>query len=181
MFVYEKTLLCLYDKMADIIEGMEGEFLKKALKSYYDYTPVDKQAEILLELTEKKKDLEFTKECISRAISSLKAEERRILEEKYGIGGKKITDVINRNYYRKLAVAVGKFSKNLRAEGVDAEFFDMIKKEFAFIEEEYEKCNNIVRRSYNIVLYNKGKSLKSHSPSSSSIVPSTVFEGLKSR
>ena len=57
MFVEQKALLVCLENMSDIIESMDKKFFLKALGSFSCRLPAEQQAERLLTLTERKKEL----------------------------------------------------------------------------------------------------------------------------
>ncbi len=137
MFAYEKAILKSYGKFEEVIDCMDESFMRKALKTFSSRMPTEKLAEKLIDMTERKKSLVRLYFSVGDALSSLKAEDQRILSERYGFdsGKKGVTDEQNRNYYRKLALAVGRFSAALAKTGADSETLEEMRRKFHFIDE----------------------------------------------
>lgn len=172
MFVEQKALLVCLENMSDIIESMDKKFFLKALGSFSCRLPAEQQAERLLTLTERKKELLLLRINIYESLDGLKPECRKILFEKYGIDGATEDEnlVKNRNYYRKLALATGKFAKGLEERGLNAEAIRVKAKRFAFIGEalERETTKSISSANFGILRNTSGKSLKPCSVSKNS-------------
>lgn len=137
MFIEQKALLRSLEEMSGIIESMDRRFMLKALGSFSCRLPAEVQAERLIELTERKKKLLILRLDVFEALNAIKPEYRRILAEKYGFDEEKkgVTDEKNRNYYRKLALSVGKFAKALNETGVTTEKIRELAKSFYFLSE----------------------------------------------
>ena len=172
MFVEQKALLVSLENMSDIIESMDKKFFLKALGSFSYRLPAEQQAERLLTLTERKKELLLLRINVYESLDALKPDCRRILVEKYGIDGAKEDEnlVKNRNYYRKLALAIGKFAKGLEERGLNAEEIRVKAKRFAFISEalERETTKSISSANFGVLKNVSGKSLKPCSVSKNS-------------
>ena len=134
MFIEQKALLRSLEEMSGIIESMDRRFMLKALGSFSCRLPAEVQAERLIELTERKKKLLILRLDVFEALNAIKPEYRRILAEKYGFDEEKkgVTDEKNRNYYRKLALSIGKFAKALDETGVTTEKIRELAKSFYF-------------------------------------------------
>lgn len=163
MFVEQKALLVSLESMSNIIESMDKKFFLKALGSFSCRLPAEQQAERLLTLTERKKELLLLRIDIYESLDGLKPECRKILVEKYGIDGAREGEIVkNRNYYRKLALAIGKFAKGLEERGLNAEEIRNKAKRFAFIGEalERETAKSISSANFGVMRNVSGKSLK---------------------
>lgn len=163
MFVEQKALLRSLEEMSGIIESMDRRFMFKALGSFSSRIPTEILAEKFLELTEKKKRLLILRLNVYEALRGLKDEYRRILAEKYGFDDKKeITDVKNRNYYKKLALATCKFAKELEKTGVKAEDIREEAKCFHFLNEalEIEKNHSISAANFGVMKNTFGEKLR---------------------
>ena len=74
---------------------------------------------------------------ITTAVHRLKAEHRRLIQEKYGMVGGGVSDEQNRNYYRKLLLATRKFAEQMEELGYDEKRYESLIKEFYFLDEIY--------------------------------------------
>lgn len=164
MFIEQKALLRSLDEMSGIIESMDRRFMLKALGSFSDRLPAAAQAERLIMVTERKKRLLILRLDIYDALRMLKPDYRRILAEKYGFDENKkgVTDEKNRNYYRKLALAVGKFKKSLDSVGVTTEKIREYASTFHFLSEAIaiEKSHSVSAANFGILKNTSGISLK---------------------
>ena len=135
--IYAKTALTGYTKVEDVIEIMDESFLRKAIVPYGRYKSAEKKAEELIDLIEKKKRLIAFYSDITTAVHRLKAEHRRLIQEKYGMVGGGVSDEQNRNYYRKLLLATRKFAEQMEELGYDEKRYESLIKEFYFLDEIY--------------------------------------------
>lgn len=165
MFIEQKALLRSLEEMSGIIESMDRRFMLKALGSFSCRLPAEAQAERLIELTERKKRLLLLRLNVCEALRNIKPEYRRILAEKYGFDEEKkgVTDEKNRNYYRKLALAVGKFASALETEGIDAEKIREEAACFHFLAEaiSIEKNHSVGASNFGVLRNTFGYDLKS--------------------
>ena len=164
MFIEQKALLRSLDQISGIIESMDRRFMLKAVGSFSCRLPAEAQANRLIELTERKKMLLILRLDIYKALRALKPEYRRILAEKYGFDEEKrgVTDEKNRSYYKKLALATGKFVKALEAEGLTAEKIRTLATTFHFLSEAIavEKSHSISAANFGVLKNTSGKSFK---------------------
>ena len=164
MFIEQKALLRSLDQISGIIESMDRRFMLKAVGSFSCRLPAEAQANRLIELTERKKMLLILRLDIYEALRALKPEYRRILAEKYGFDEEKkgVTDEKNRSYYKKLALATGKFVKALEAEGLTAEKIRTLATTFHFLSEAIavEKSHSISAANFGVLKNTSGKSFK---------------------
>ena len=164
MFIEQKALLRSLDQISGIIESMDRRFMLKAVGSFSCRLPAEAQANRLIELTERKKMLLILRLDIYEALRALKPEYRRILAEKYGFDEEKrgVTDEKNRSYYKKLALATGKFVKALDAEGLTAEKIRTLATTFHFLSEAIavEKSHSISAANFGVLKNTSGKSFK---------------------
>lgn len=138
MFTYEKSLLKTFGEIEDVLELMDRSFYKRAVGSHSSKLSAYDEAEEMIELIELKKELIALYLTVSDVLSGLKKEDYRLLDERYGFfGDKRVTDEVNRNYYRKLALAVGRFSYRLRKSGITEDRFKNLTKKFHFLAEAY--------------------------------------------
>lgn len=160
--IYAKTALTGYTKVEDVIEIMDEAFLRKAIVPYGRYKSAEKQAEELIDLIEKKKRLIAFYSDITTAVNGLKPEHGRLIREKYGMVGGGVSDVPNRNYYRKLLLATRKFAGRMAELGYDEKRYESLIKEFYFLDEIYYDKKRMERPEKKIgVLHNtSGVSLK---------------------
>ncbi len=164
MFIEQKALLRSLDQISGIIESMDRRFMLKAVGSFSCRLPAEAQANRLIELTERKKTLLILRLDIYEALRALKPEYRRILAEKYGFDEEKrgVTDEKNRSYYKKLALATGKFAKALESEGLTAEKIQALANMFHFLKEAIavEKSHSISAANFGTLKNTSGRSLK---------------------
>ncbi len=163
MFVEQKALLASLESASAVIESMDRKFFMKALGSFSCRLPVETQAERLIAMTERKRELLDLVADARDALNSLKPESRRLLTEKYGIdGAKQSTDEKNRNYYRKLALAVGKFAAALKSYGLDSLEIAKKAERFAFLAEALgrEKSKSISSANFGTLKNSSGVSLR---------------------
>ena len=150
--------------MSGIIESMDRRFMLRALGSFSCRLPAEVQAEKLIELTERKKQLLILRLNVYDALNAIKPEYKRILAEKYGFDEDKkgVTDEKNRNYYRKLALAVGKFKKSLDSLDVTTEKIREFAQKFHFLSESIaiEKSHSVSASNFGILKNTSGISLK---------------------
>ncbi len=172
MFIEQKALLKSLEEISGIIESMDRRFMLKAIGSFSCRLPAEQQASRLIELTERKKRLLILRLDVYEALRGLKPEYRRILAEKYGFDEEKrgVTDEKNRNYYKKLALATGKFAKVLEAQGLTTEKIRELAASFHFISEAIavEKAHSISAANFGVLKNTSGKSLK---PSGKNLKP----------
>lgn len=168
MFIEQKALLRSLDQISGIIESMDRRFMLKAIGSFSCRLPAEAQANRLIELTERKKILLILRLDIYEALRALKPEYRRILAEKYGFDEEKrgVTDEKNRSYYKKLAMATGKFVKALEGEGLTAEKIRTLATAFHFLSEAIavEKSHSISAANFGALKNTSGKSFKPAAP-----------------
>lgn len=168
MFIEQKALLRSLDQISGIIESMDRRFMLKAIGSFSCRLPAEAQANRLIELTERKKTLLILRLDIYEALRALKPEYRRILAEKYGFDEEKrgVTDEKNRSYYKKLALATGKFVKALESGGVTAEKIRTLATAFHFLSEAIavEKSHSISAANFGALKNTSGKSFKPAAP-----------------
>lgn len=140
----------------------------KAIGSFSCRLPAEAQANRLIELTERKKILLILRLDIYEALRALKPEYRRILAEKYGFDEEKrgVTDEKNRSYYKKLALATGKFVKALESGGLTAEKIRTLATAFHFLSEAIavEKSHSISAANFGALKNTSGKSFKPAAP-----------------
>lgn len=164
MFIEQKALLRSLDQISGIIESMDRRFMLKAIGSFSCRLPAEAQANRLIELTERKKILLILRLDVYEALRALKPEYRRILAEKYGFDEEKrgVTDEKNRSYYKKLALATGKFVKALESEGLTAEKIRTLATAFHFLSEAIavEKSHSISAANFGALKNTSGKSFK---------------------
>lgn len=168
MFIEQKALLRSLDQISGIIESMDRRFMLKAIGSFSCRLPAEAQANRLIELTERKKILLILRLDIYEALRALKPEYRRILAEKYGFDEEKrgVTDEKNRSYYKKLALATGKFVKALESGGLTAEKIRTLATSFHFLSEAIavEKSHSISAANFGALKNTSGKSFKPATP-----------------
>ena len=168
MFIDQKALLRSLDQISGIIESMDRRFMLKAIGSFSCRLPAEAQANRLIELTERKKILLILRLDIYEALRALKPEYRRILAEKYGFDEEKrgVTDEKNRSYYKKLALATGKFVKALESGGLTAEKIRTLATAFHFLSEAIavEKSHSISAANFGALKNTSGKSFKPAAP-----------------
>lgn len=168
MFIEQKALLRSLDQISGIIESMDRRFMLKAIGSFSCRLPAEAQANRLIELTERKKILLILRLDIFEALRALKPEYRRILAEKYGFDEEKrgVTDEKNRSYYKKLALATGKFVKALESGGLTAEKIRTLATSFHFLSEAIavEKSHSISAANFGALKNTSGKSFKPATP-----------------
>lgn len=168
MFIEQKALLRSLDQISGIIESMDRRFMLKAIGSFSCRLPAEAQANRLIELTERKKILLILRLDIYEALRALKPEYRRILAEKYGFDEEKrgVTDEKNRSYYKKLALATGKFVKALESGGLTAEKIRTLATAFHFLSEAIavEKSHSISAANFGALKNTSGRSLKPAAP-----------------
>ena len=168
MFIEQKALLRSLDQISGIIESMDRRFMLKAIGSFSCRLPAEAQANRLIELTERKKILLILRLDIFEALRALKPEYRRILAEKYGFDEEKrgVTDEKNRSYYKKLALATGKFVKALESGGLTAEKIRTLATAFHFLSEAIavEKSHSISAANFGALKNTSGKSFKPAAP-----------------
>ena len=168
MFIEQKALLRSLDQISGIIESMDRRFMLKAIGSFSCRLPAEAQANRLIELTERKKTLLILRLDIYEALRALKPEYRRILAEKYGFDEEKrgVTDEKNRSYYKKLALATGKFVKALESEGLTAEKIRTLATAFHFLSEAIavEKSHSISAANFGALKNTSGKSFRPAAP-----------------
>ena len=147
---------------------MDRRFMLKAIGSFSCRLPAEAQANRLIELTERKKILLILRLDIYEALRALKPEYRRILAEKYGFDEEKrgVTDEKNRSYYKKLALATGKFVKALESGGLTAEKIRTLATAFHFLSEAIavEKSHSISAANFGALKNTSGKSFKPAAP-----------------
>ena len=164
MFIEQKALLRSLDQISGIVESMDRRFMLKAVGSFSCRLPAEAQANRLIELTERKKILLILRLDIYEALRALKPEYRRILAEKYGFDEEKrgVTDEKNRSYYKKLALATGKFVKALESEGLTAEKIRTLATDFHFLSEAIavEKSHSVSAANFGVLKNTSGRSLK---------------------
>ncbi len=140
MFTCEKALLKTYGTFADVVELMDESFLKRAVSSHTSKLSAFDEAERLIEMIELKKDLIDLYGMITDALADLKRSDYILLDGRYSLTGETQTEEEkNRNYYRRLAIAVGRFAYAVRRRGVNEEKFSEYAKKFHFIEEAYSE------------------------------------------
>ena len=168
MFIEQKALLRSLDQISGIIESMDRRFMLKAIGSFSCRLPAEAQANRLIELTERKKILLILRLDIYEALRALKPEYRRILAEKYGFDEEKrgVTDEKNRSYYKKLALATGKFVKALESGGLTAEKIRTLATSFHFLSEAIavEKSHSISAANFGALKNTSGRSFKPAAP-----------------
>ncbi len=125
--VYAKCLLRASAKLQVIVEKIDGIVLKKALASFMDTSPAQKQYERILTYTRQKDLLKFVSEKLEKIISAFSLRDRIYIDYKYfrrmdtkcyeGL------DFADRKYFRRQNVLLKKISEKLEKEGLDDEFF----------------------------------------------------------
>lgn len=125
--VYAKCLLRASAKLQVIVEKIDGIVLKKALASFMDTSPAQKQYEKILIYTHQKDLLKFVKVKLEKIISKFSLRDRIYIDYKYfrkmdkkcyeGI------DFADRKYFRRQNALLKKISEKLEKEGVDEKFF----------------------------------------------------------
>ena len=155
MFTYEKALLKTYGSFGDVIELMDESFMKRAVGSHSSKLSAYDEAERLIEMIELKKDLIDLYHILTDALSDLKKSDYIILDGRYSLTGENAcAEEKNRNYYRKLALAVAKFAYAARRRGADEKTFLLYAEKFHFIAEAYAEEKAKERDIF------KGKTLK---------------------
>lgn len=141
MYEFEKTLLCAYNAIEDVVYDMDDVFLKAAAGSYGSDMPCEAIAEKLLAMTERKKQLLRLRLIVDEALTSLSSVNRRYIGYKYmGEKDDEIEAVKNtRNYFRRQVVAVVKFSESLKNLGFDEQKFKSEYLKYAFISALYDE------------------------------------------
>lgn len=164
MFVEQKALLRSLDETSGIIESMDKRFMFRALGSFSCRLPAEVQAERMIGLIERKKKLLILRLNVYEALRGIKPEYRRILAEKYGFDEEKkgVTDEKNRSYYKKLALAVGKFKLELDKTGVTTDEIKELAKTFHFLAEAVakEKAHSVSAANFGVLKNTSGVSLK---------------------
>ena len=144
MYVMEKCLLACFNAMQDVIEKMDGLFLKTALGSYHSTEPCEAICDKLIEMTERKADLLFLVDTIEKALGNLPSERRKFLEYKFfGVKDDEIESIKgSRKYYRRQLAAIVGFSVELKKVGFTEDDFKDMALKFSFIASVYKDFSN---------------------------------------
>lgn len=163
MYAYEKAVLKTYKQTETFIKTTKNTIVKGAYASYRSFRPAQAQAEKLIDLCEKKSEIEELKNAIDESLASLKPCYAYILGEKYGVGEYANAQPMQKNnaYYRKSAYALGKFVQEMRSRGFTNEVYESICKRYGYIDNAHK---SIVAMEKRVIesgnLLNVGKSLK---------------------
>lgn len=141
LYVYERAILKTFTQVDKKIESLKCAVYKKAVTSCADLRPADVIAGEILDKVEKRELLIGLRDAVNTAIEKMKPEHVCLLGMQYGVGKFAVSkpENKNRNYYRKVALAVRNFSKALNSLGYGEKEFILLVNKFHFIKEEYDK------------------------------------------
>ena len=127
MFITAKTVLASYGKLNRVIGEMNDLIEEAAVRSFYDLTPCAVQAERICGMIERRNLLIDLKDKARKALRKLSADDISILAKKFG-RNKEEMYLSKRAYFRRVNVALARFEKSLKSQGIDEETF---KKDYA--------------------------------------------------
>ena len=113
----------------------------KAINSSKDLRPADKIAMEIINKIEKKEKLRFLKESVETVLENMKPCDAYLLGVQYGVGelGVGCNEKKDRNFYRKTALAVKRFSDGMSGLGFNKIVYENYLKSFSFLNAEYQK------------------------------------------
>ena len=140
---YSKTVLYAYKSLSAVMAQLDDLVLKKAVASMVDFSPCEKIAEKILDITAQKDVIYLLKEKTALALSKLTDDERLILDYKYfksmGKDAYAELDFTSRAYFRKQIRVAVKFGNKLSALGIDDAFFEQYCLKIDFFRELYKR------------------------------------------
>ena len=115
-----RIFLKTFSQIDGVSENLNSAVYKKAVCSFGDLRPAEKVADEVLQKVIKGAVLIELKEAVIKSVKRLKPYYSYLLSVHYGILDVEKPNELNkdRNYYRSLAYAVGKFSKEMEKEGL---------------------------------------------------------------
>ena len=159
MVLTAKTVIAIYGRLDRYAEEFTKVIRHRAENSFYDRTPCEIQAEKILELIAKKDSLIALKRKVRRALSMIDAEDRAVLAARFKKKSENLY-LSRRTFFRKLAIAMKKFIRQLELQGVDKHTF----------EEEYIKVFPFISITYDMLAEEEERAadyVKNLSPNSS--------------
>ena len=130
---FAKALLYAYPHVEKLAQGIEIQIKKKAHKSVSDIRPVEKQANEIIDLIEKRYLLRDILEAVEDTVGSLKKEYQAYIAYRYFGKPLEVEVVKDRQFYRKIEKLVKHLATKFDEIGVDDKYF----------EEEYMKVSSI--------------------------------------
>jgi len=142
MYDYERAILKTFSQIDGVSENLNSAVYKKAVCSFGDLRPAEKVADEVLQKVIKGAVLIELKEAVIKSVKRLKPYYSYLLSVHYGILDVEKPNELNkdRNYYRSLAYAVGKFSKEMEKEGYDKQTYETVCTYFPFIDYAYKRA-----------------------------------------
>ena len=127
MSYHAKTLLYVYSGIEEAIDIIDEMVYRKAMGSFADTSPCEKQAENILQLISEKDELIFLKTKMDEVLSEFSETERLHFEYKYfNNKPKEYYKDINtsaRAYFRTQHKLLSELEKKLALKGVTEEYF----------------------------------------------------------
>lgn len=140
MNYYEKTALYVYPKLDALIKGIDETFVRKIKESRYDSSPVLKQCEDLIKLTEIKENLIALKSAVEKVYDGLTDEDKLLVAYKYfKRGDKNSYEKSSRSYYRRQIKLAEMLKERFEAIGLTEAKFEKDFMSVPFIREEHKK------------------------------------------
>ncbi len=141
--LYAKTALYLYPCIDKVNEQIDELLEKRALSSMSDFSPCITQCEKMVELGVQNAKLLEMKDCMTRALRRLSADETALIEFKYFRSRKREDmpsgDVVSRTYFRRQRRVAEKLARVLEGEGITDEVFERDYLAIEFIRELYRR------------------------------------------
>ena len=142
MFVYEKTILRVYRQLDGFIKSSKASCERKALASFRSRNSVEKIAEDIINMQMEKRELEELKFFIEESLGRIKPAYKEVLKLQYGLSEDSQENEVEktRAFYRKVVLALGKFSAQMKECGYSKDVYDELIERFCFIKHEYERA-----------------------------------------
>lgn len=142
MYVYEKTILRIYRQLDGFIKSSNASCERKALASFSSRKSVEKIAEDIINMQMEKRELEDLKYFIEEGLERIKPAYKEVLKIQYGLSedGQENEVEKTRAFYRKVVLALGKFSDQMKEFGYSQEVYEELIDRFCFIKHEYERA-----------------------------------------
>lgn len=163
MYDYERAILKVYSQIDGVSASLNSAVYKKAVNSFSDLRPADKIADEVLQKVIKVAVLNELKIAVVNSIKRLKPYYSYLLSDHYGIleGEKTVEITKDRRYYRRLAYAVGKFSKEMEREGYTVQTYYNICKRFPFINASYKRATLLTEQISSLSEFKADRNFKS--------------------
>ncbi|MBE5742811.1 MAG: hypothetical protein E7360_05825 [Clostridiales bacterium] len=144
MLVYERAILKTFPQLDKVADGLRCAVYKKAVSSFGDLRPTESIANELLMKIHKRSMIAELKSAVEESLTKIKPCYAYYLSVQYGIGNltPQLNEVKDRNFYRKVALSIKKFSEEMNSLGFTDRIYEKYVKAFPFIKAEYDKANS---------------------------------------